>query len=174
MLGCERDSRAAVRSCLGRRMEGGGGTSTSGESMHLPPQPPQTHITSLASFGWLPFLCPPRLSLPFSTAQSWPGWTHPWALCPPASVGFGQWREGSRGAREVRVFVLLLREGSPWTGSSLNQRSGGPVHTSLSFQVLPLLHALTCQAYRLCQDPPVRVLGNGTIPWASCTLRVAL
>lgn len=117
-----------------------------GKMADFPPtQPPQTtYLLRHPLAGYLSS-APTTISA-LRCAQSWLGWTHQWALCPPASVGFGQWRRGVK-EPELWVFVLLLLpERSPWTGSSFNQRPGGPVHSPLSLQVLHLLRAITHQA----------------------------
>ena len=153
------------------------GTLTSEESAHFPPQPPRAHMSSSASSGWLSSVGPPRPSLPFSAVLG-VAWLDT-SVGPLSSSFSWVWRmergESSQGTRVVRVFVLLLLpEGSPWTSSSFNQRSGGPVRSPLFLQVLHLFHALTCQAWRWSRAPLSESWGNSTIPWASCTPPIAL
>ena len=123
---------------------------------------------------------PPHSSLPCSAVRRA---GRRWDFSSPASVGFGQWREGRQGASKVRVFVLLPPpEGSPQTGSVLNQSSQYP---STQGQV-PLSTHLCPSTFHTCSIPsPVGprggaraslslALGSCTIPCVSYTARLAL
>lgn len=149
-----------VRSCLSsirpKHQVKGRGSSTSEDSVPLPPWLPQTHVSCLSSFHHLTFT--PDIHLhpsPLCLELAWVNTS--WGLCSQLQLGLASGELHTRGEARSKwcwVFVLLRPpQGSPRTGSFLSQRLQlqsvqSPVHTALSFQVLSpyLLQPLIYQA----------------------------